>query len=243
MVGSFREFSKVSPGMLTSNQPPRARPIEVPDLKQGSQKSTDGPTPYVSTKPEVPELPNSKKDTKAVEVAANTPQETIGGDATKKAADTPPSKPKGASGDKKSAADTPPKPADMAATEAKPEDAPAKVAMTLEEVPVDAEYNLDLKLVAKSEIKNINEITYSSALGVFEYEVVKSAGGGYEGKRIRIAHGIVLNRKLTRANNREIGDTISMVVVPLTRYPAIQRWQTVDDLRPNFEMPLFVPKL
>ena len=250
VVGSFREFSKVTPAMLTSNQPPRARPVEIPALKPSSKKSTDAPTPYVGTKPEVPDLPkpkaSKKDDDKAVELAANSPQEKMQGDAaTRQAADSPPDKTTDdAAGNKKSAADSPPKPADTAVADStRPEDAPAKEAMTLAEVPADAEYNLDLRLVAKSEIKNINEVTYSSALGVFEYEVVRSVAGGYTGKRIRIAHGIVLNRKLTRANNREIGDRISMTVVPLTRYPAIQRWQTVDDLRPNFEMPLFVPKL
>jgi hypothetical protein len=246
-VASFREFSKVSPSMLTSNQPPRARPVEIPDLKPSTQKSGDAPTPYVSTKPKVPELPKpneDKKDDKAVAMAANSPKETNETGAEEKAADSPPAKPKDTAGvEEKPASDTPPKPAGMATADAKPEDAPAKVAMALDEVPVDAEYNLELKLVAKSEIKNINEVTYSSALGVFEYEVVKSVAGDYKGEKIRIAHGIVLNRKLTRANSRKIGDTISMVVVPLKRYPAIQRWQTVDDLRPNFEMPLFVPKL
>ena len=110
-------------------------------------------------------------------------------------------------------------------------------------VSPDAEYSLELRLVAKSEVTNLSEVTYSNALGVFEYEVISCSAGGYEGERIRVAHGIVLNRKPTSANKRSIGSTISLTVVPLSRYPAIQRWQTVDDLRPNFEMPLFVPKL
>ncbi|MDF1755867.1 MAG: hypothetical protein P1U89_23970 [Verrucomicrobiales bacterium] len=103
--------------------------------------------------------------------------------------------------------------------------------------------DLDLRLTEKSEIKNIAEIDYANALGVFEYEVIKDRLGNYPYDKIRVAHGIVFRRKFTSAAQREIGSTISLRLVPLASYKNLQMWQTADDLRPNFEMPLYTPKL
>ena len=105
------------------------------------------------------------------------------------------------------------------------------------------EVDLTLKLVAKSKIENLNEVPYKNALGVFEYEVVRDKRGNYPLKKIRIAHGIVFNRKETYSTRRQIGDTTNLKLVPLAKYPNLQRWQTVDQLRPNFDLPLYTPKL
>ncbi|MDF1812787.1 MAG: hypothetical protein P1V20_11255 [Verrucomicrobiales bacterium] len=103
--------------------------------------------------------------------------------------------------------------------------------------------DLDLCLIAKSEITNIAEIDYANALGVFEYEVVKDRLGNYPYEKIRIAHGIVFRRKFTSAAMRQIGSQISLRLVPLASYKNLQTWQTDDDLPPNYEMPLYTPKL
>lgn len=237
-AGAFRSFSQVKPTMLTSNRPPRARPVVVPDLVASPVGGADSePVPYVSIKPEPPKPPVVKVKVAKVKVADAPPMTVASANAEK------PDAAKAADGETKvAAADMPPK---TVVRVTNPEDTPPKMVGEAEvfEPSPDAEYDLMLRLVAKSEVKDLSAVTYGNALGVFEYEVIENVSGGYPYKRIRVAHGIVLNRKPTRANNRKVGDSIGMVVVPLARYPGLQRWQTVDDLRANFEMPLFVPKL
>ena len=103
--------------------------------------------------------------------------------------------------------------------------------------------DLDLRLVAKSEIPILSQIDYANALGVYEYEVLRDRMGNYPYGRIRVAHGIVFRRKLTGAAKREVGSTIALRLVPLNSYQNLKTWQRVDDLPPNFEMPLYTPKL
>ncbi|MEM6280441.1 MAG: hypothetical protein AAF733_13245, partial [Verrucomicrobiota bacterium] len=105
------------------------------------------------------------------------------------------------------------------------------------------ELDLVLKLLEKSEIRNLNEMPYSNALGLYEYEVVEDKLGNYPFDRIRIAHGIVFGRKYTGAATREIGTTIAIKVVPLSKYKTLSTWQMADDLRMNLELPVYTPKL
>jgi hypothetical protein len=102
---------------------------------------------------------------------------------------------------------------------------------------------LDLKLVEKSTIENLSDLDYSNALGIYEYEVFSNSKGNYPFDRVRVAHGIVFNRKHTSAARREIGSTIELNMVPLSKYRTLSTWQVVDDLRPNFEMSIYTPKL
>lgn len=102
---------------------------------------------------------------------------------------------------------------------------------------------LKLRLAKKTEIPRLTDVSYGNALGVFEYEVVGDKIGNYEGGKIRVAHGVVFHRKLTRIANQPLGDEIELRLVPLAKYPALQQWQIFDDLLPNFEMPLYTPKL
>lgn len=111
------------------------------------------------------------------------------------------------------------------------------------EVAVFDQLDLDLRLVSKSEIANISEIDYANALGVFEYEVVKDRMGNYPFKKIRVAHGIVFRRRFTSAAQRQLGSTIALRLVPLTTYSSLSTWQMVDDLTPDFDMPIYTPKL
>ena len=105
--------------------------------------------------------------------------------------------------------------------------------------PVD----LVLRLVEKSEIKEMGQLEYANALGVFEYEVINDKRGNYKYDRIRVAHGIMFQRKPTSSAKRKIGETIDLTLVPLSRYPNLKTWQTVDDLRPNLDLPIYTPKL
>jgi hypothetical protein len=105
------------------------------------------------------------------------------------------------------------------------------------------EVALRIKLEAKSGIENPAELDYANALGLYEYQVVKDLRGNYPFDKIRIAQGIVFGRKLTGAAKAEIGSETELVLVPLSRYKNLSTWQMVDDLRPNFEIPIYTPKL
>lgn len=106
-----------------------------------------------------------------------------------------------------------------------------------------SELELELKLVEKSELKNLSELDYSNALGVYEYEVMNVRRGSYPFDRIRIAHGIVFQKKYTSAAKREIGTGMALTVVPLSKYKTLSTWQMVDDLRMNGELSIYTPKL
>ena len=67
--------------------------------------------------------------------------------------------------------------------------------------------------------------------------------GNYPFDRIRIAQGIIFGRKLTGAAKAGIGSERNLVLVPLSTYSNLSTWQLIDQLRPNFEMPLYTPKL
>ncbi len=121
---------------------------------------------------------------------------------------------------------------------------PVPVPLNPDGSPVIGEnLELELRLLEKSTLTNLNDVPYKHALGVFEYEVLKDINGNYPLKKIRIAHGIVFNRRFTSAAKREIGSEIALKLAPLSKYKNLQTWQTVDDLRPNFELPLFTPRL
>lgn len=105
------------------------------------------------------------------------------------------------------------------------------------------EVELRIRLLEKSVIDNIAELDYANALGVYEYQVVRDVRGNYPYDRIRIAQGIIFGRKLTGAAKAEIGSERDLVLVPLSTYRNLSTWQIIDELRPNFEMPLYTPKL
>lgn len=105
------------------------------------------------------------------------------------------------------------------------------------------EVELRIRLLEKSEIDNLAELEYANALGVYEYQVVRDVRGNYPYDRIRIAQGIIFGRKLTGAAKAEIGSERDLVLVPLSTYNNLATWQIIDQLRPNFEMPLYTPKL
>lgn len=112
-----------------------------------------------------------------------------------------------------------------------------------ESADLPGEVALRIRLEAKSGIENPAELDYANALGLYEYQVVKDLRGNYPFDKIRIARGIVFGRKLTGAAKAEIGSESELVLVPLSRYKNLSTWQMIDDLRPNFEIPIYTPKL
>lgn len=104
------------------------------------------------------------------------------------------------------------------------------------------ELALRIRLEEKSELRNAARPDYANALGLYEYAVVKDLRGNYPLERIRIAQGVVLGRRLTGAAKAETGSETGLVLVPLSRYTNLESWQTFDDLRPNFEIPICTPQ-
>jgi hypothetical protein len=112
-----------------------------------------------------------------------------------------------------------------------------------ESANLPGEVALRIRLESKSGIANPAELDYANALGLYEYQVVKDLRGNYPFDKIRIAQGIVFGRKLTGAARAEIGSETELVLVPLSKYKNLSTWQIIDDLRPNFEIPVYTPKL
>ncbi len=104
----------------------------------------------------------------------------------------------------------------------------------------NAEVELRLKLAEKSEVKHLNDVPYKNAMGVFEYEVMEVSDGEYPHDRIRVAHMVVMERETTAPTRFKIGSTFSLRLVPLAKYPRLQQIYMIDDLRPNFELPIYV---
>jgi len=102
---------------------------------------------------------------------------------------------------------------------------------------------VEVVLTRKSAIQNLAVVTYRSALGVFEYEVVAVRRGEYASRTMRLAHLIVMNNRYTSINERPLGFRMRLEVERLSLYPNLEKIQTVDDLEPAYELPLFVPKL
>jgi len=116
---------------------------------------------------------------------------------------------------------------------------PAADPATAPEPPLQVE----VVLLRKSEARSLSEITYRSALGVYEYEVTSVVRGRYPAKTIRIAHLIVMNNQFTTVTQRPLGFRMTLEVEPLSKYPNLEKIQTIDDLDPAYDLNLFVPKL
>ena len=101
-----------------------------------------------------------------------------------------------------------------------------------------------MKLVAKSTIAELNEVTYKRAWAIDEYEVIAVDRGYYPYKRLRLAEFIVNNRKIVSAvQNRSVGEMRNLDVVPLSKYPSLNQLEVVDDLPINFDLPILTPKI
>ncbi|MEM1296090.1 MAG: hypothetical protein AAGH89_12055, partial [Verrucomicrobiota bacterium] len=114
--------------------------------------------------------------------------------------------------------------------------------LDLPEVEASEEIQVRLKLVQKSQIEHLNEVMYSSAFGLYEYEVEEVYKGNYPHKTLRLAHMIVLNKKFTGPNKFEPGDVYHLTLVMMKKYPSLQRVQMVDQLDLNLDLPIYICK-
>lgn len=89
--------------------------------------------------------------------------------------------------------------------------------------PIDVE----MRLVRKSELPSG---TAKNTFGIYEYEVLRLSGGIYDGKLIRVAHGLHWGGRPTGTANKQIGSNMSVRLVPLSTYPNLEKVPTVNDL-------------
>ncbi|MCB1099822.1 MAG: tetratricopeptide repeat protein [Verrucomicrobiae bacterium] len=88
-----------------------------------------------------------------------------------------------------------------------------------------------LKVIRKPDLETIR-LQDGNVLGIVDYEVIGGKTVQSAASTIRVAHGFVLNGKLTRVAKREIGTTVSMDLVPVSDYPGLRKWHVVGgDLR------------
>jgi hypothetical protein len=52
-----------------------------------------------------------------------------------------------------------------------------------------------------------------------------------------------MNNQYTAINERPLGYAMTLQVERLSRYPNLEKIQTVDDLEAAYDLPVFVPKL
>jgi hypothetical protein len=148
-------------------------------------------------------------------------------------------------------ATTPPRPVERTPASAPPSAAqPANSQPTADAPPASNNsqpdsppLEVEVVLRQKSAVANLGEVTYRSALGVFDYEVIAVHQGSYPAPSMRIAHLIVMNNQYTSINQRPLGSRMRLQVERLSKYPNLEKIQTVDDLPPAYNLDVFVPKL
>jgi hypothetical protein len=67
--------------------------------------------------------------------------------------------------------------------------------------------------------------------------------GAYLGKRIRIAHMVMQDRKVLQAADWPTGKRVSLAVVPLSTYPNLEKFETLDSLPDAPDLPIYTPRL
>lgn len=104
---------------------------------------------------------------------------------------------------------------------------------------------VELRLVKKSDFETPSEITYNSALAIYEWEVLRVLHGSYSAKTILVAHVIVRNRKITAERDLKLGKTYLVELVPLSTYPNVEQWETIDKLSAEAGLgaEIYIPKM
>ncbi|MGK0187585.1 MAG: hypothetical protein ACI9R3_003373 [Verrucomicrobiales bacterium] len=101
-----------------------------------------------------------------------------------------------------------------------------------------------MKLIAKSTITDINEVTYKRAWAIDEYKVLTVEKGFYPFKTVRLAELIVDNRKIVKSmQSRPLGSIRDLKIVPLNKYPGLSQLEAVDDLPIDFDLPILTPMI
>jgi hypothetical protein len=105
------------------------------------------------------------------------------------------------------------------------------------------ELDLEVKLVAKSQLNSLRDIDYSYCFVMNEYEVIKVNSGDYPYPRIRIARVVMWGKRLFQSVIDEpIGYSPSggWKLVPMSRYPRFEQMQMVEDLPFSAELPIYI---
>ncbi len=120
-------------------------------------------------------------------------------------------------------------------------------AAPVEATPVMAappdEIEVDVQLLAKSQLTNLSDIAYKHCMGVFEYKVLAVKRGKVPEDHIFVSHLIVMNKQYTSASALEVGSRLALTLVPIERYPNILKMESVDDVTQDSGAVLWVPKL
>ena len=103
--------------------------------------------------------------------------------------------------------------------------------------------DLEVELVAKSQLKTIKDIDYSYCFAMNEYKVLKVNSGEYPHDRIRIARVVMWSKRLMQsAIQEEVGHRPKggWSLVPMSRYPRFEKMQMVDDLPIDLDLPVYI---
>ncbi len=104
---------------------------------------------------------------------------------------------------------------------------------------------VEIRLVRKSDFETPSEITYQNALAIYEWEVLRVISGQVATKKILVAHTVVRKRNITSERNLKLGKTYVVELVPLSTYPQIERWETIDRISDadNMDRIIYIPKI
>ena len=111
--------------------------------------------------------------------------------------------------------------------------------------PASPNVTVEIRLVRKSNFETPSEITYQNALAIYEWEVLRVVSGRVATKKILVAHTVVRKRTITSERNLKLGKTYVVELVPLSTYPQIERWETIDHISnaDNLDRIIYIPKI
>jgi hypothetical protein len=90
---------------------------------------------------------------------------------------------------------------------------------------------IQAKLLAKTRARKFEEIApYTQATAVYEYEVEKVLSGQCKEKKIRVAHHILIDRKMLPVSQAGIGKSYTLELEPFEANPQLEIDRPLDDL-------------
>ncbi len=121
-------------------------------------------------------------------------------------------------------------------------------ARIVEDDPTEADSSAltaEIRLVRKSDFTTPSEITYNNALAIYEWEILRVIEGTHSSKRILVAHQVVKGRKITPERDLKLGKTYIVQLVPLSDYPSVESWQTIDKISQDLSRQgtIYIPKM
>ena len=111
--------------------------------------------------------------------------------------------------------------------------------------PASPNLTAEIRLVRKSDFETPAEITYQNALAVYEWEILRVIEGQPPGKKILVAHTVVRKRTITSERALKLGKTYVVELVPLSTYPAVERWEMIDKISTpeDASRAIYIPKM